>query len=483
MSTTTATLERQALIDGRWTDGAAGTMEVRSPYDGRLVGTTTRCDAADVDRAVAAAVAAQKAWARTSLVERVELFERAMTIAEERNEAIAQLITAEMGKTIREAREEMVQYATPHFRRAAQDALRHHGTTRPSTEEPTNRKRIMTTRRPLGVIGVIGPYNFPVDIPMIPVLYGIIAGNAVVWKPSEKAPLCCAMVVDVLLEAGLPAGVLSFVPGAGDVGAALVEHPDVAGIQFTGSTDVGKRIARAAELKRTLLELGGNGPQIVFADADLDAAVEAATMGCFYMAGQVCTAAERILVHRDRYDEFVERLAAKAAELRMGDPAEEATDMGPLVDDATLAKVRRHVEDARRAGATVIQPEAPGGLFYPPTVLRDVTPEMEIAREETFGPVAPVIPFETLEEAIAIANDSPYALNAAAFTADLDTAWAICDALDHGTVLINETTNYWDQMAPFGGAKQSGIGRELGGIQMLDTVTEPKTLVFNVGRG
>lgn len=480
--TATATRERKALIAGSWTDGSAGTMEVRSPYDDRLVGTTTRCDSGDVDRAVAAAVEAQRAWAAVSLVERVELFERAMAIAEERNEAIAQSITAEMGKTIAEAREEMVQFATPHFRRAGQDALRHHGTTRPSTEEPSNRKRILTTRRPLGVIGVIGPYNFPVDIPMIPVLYGIIAGNAVVWKPSEKAPLCCGMVVDILLEAGLPAGVVSFLPGGGDVGAALVSHPDVAGLQFTGSTEVGLRIAAAAGLKRTLLELGGNGPQMVFADADLDAAVDAATMGCFYMAGQVCTAAERILVHRDVHDEFVERLAARAAALRMGDPADEATEMGPLVDDATLAKVRRHVEDARAAGARIIQPEAPEGRFYPPTVLAGVTTEMEIARDETFGPVAPVIVFDTVEEAIAIANDSPYALNAAVFTVDLDTAWRVADALDHGTVMVNESTNYWDQLAPFGGAKQSGVGRELGGSMMLDTVTEPKTLVFNVGR-
>lgn len=474
-----ATKEQHALIGGSWVPGGAGTFEVRSPWDGSLVGVCAKCTAQDVDRAITAAKAAQPAWAATPLLERVELFDRAMTICEERSEAIARMITAEMGKTIRESREEMVEFATPHFRRAAEDALRYRGMVLPSTQERSTAKRILATRRPLGVIGVISPYNFPVDIAAITLTYSIIAGNTVVWKPSELTPLCCAMLAEVFEEAGLPAGVMNFVPGEGDVGAALVSHPDVAGLSFTGSTRVGEVIAASAGLKRLLLELGGNGPQIVLADADIERAVDAAVIGCFYMAGQVCTAAERILVHEDVHDAFVQRLVQRARQLKVGDPADEATDMGPLVNHHLREQVDAHIAQARAAGAEVIQAGDRDGLLYPPTILTGVTPDMVIAREETFGPVAPIITFRNLDEAIAIANDSPYALNAAAFTKDLIAAWRLAEELDHGTVLINETTNYWDQLAPFGGAKKSGIGRELS-TWMLDSVTEQKTIVFDL---
>lgn len=474
-----ATRSQDALIAGEWIPGGAGSFEVRSPWDGSLVGVSARCDAADVDRAVAAARRAQPGWAATPLLARVELFDRAMEIAEGRNEAIARMITAEMGKTIRESREEMVEFATPHFRRAAEDALRYRGMVLPSTQEHTTAKRILATRRPVGVVGVISPFNFPVDIAAITLTYSIVAGNAVVWKPSELTPLCCGLLAEVFHQAGLPAGVLNFVPGESDVGEALVAHPGVAAISFTGSTRVGEAITRNAGVKRLLLELGGNGPQIVLADADLDRAADAAVTGCFYMAGQVCTAAERILVHEDVHDAFVAKLIERARALRLGDPAEEDTDMGPLVNRAMLERVEGHVEAARRDGAEVVQVAESDGLLYPPTILTGVTPAMAIAREETFGPVAPVIPFRSTDEAIAIANDSPYALNAAAFTNDLRAAWRFAEELDHGTVLINETTNYWDQLAPFGGAKQSGLGRELS-TWMLDSVTECKTIVFDL---
>jgi acyl-CoA reductase-like NAD-dependent aldehyde dehydrogenase len=287
------------------------------------------------------------------------------------------------------------------------------------------------------------------------------------------------MLAELFEEAGFPPGVVNVVQGYGEVGAALVEHDDVDCIFFTGSTATGEDITRRAGLKRQLLELGGDGPQIVLADADVDAAVEGAVLGCFYLAGQVCTSAERILVHEDVHDEFVAKLKARTAELKVGDPTDEATDMGPLCNERTLAQVTAHVEDARANGAEVTQFGELDGMFYPPTILTGVTPDMTIARHETFGPVAPVIRISSTEEAIAIANSSDLGLNASVYTRDLAAAWRVGEALQHGTVNINESTNYWDQLAPFGGAKKSGVGRELS-QWFLDTFTEPKVINFDL---
>jgi succinate-semialdehyde dehydrogenase / glutarate-semialdehyde dehydrogenase len=473
-------LPTQALIGGEWVDGSGGTMESRSVWSGRVVAELTRCTAEDVDRAVRAARAAQPAWAGLSLVERVEVLRRLHVTLVEHAEAIAQMITLETGKTINETREEVLEYSAPAYQKAAEEALRHRGMTLPSTQERSNNKRLLLSHRPVGVVAVITPYNFPTDIASIAIAHAIASGNTVVWKPSEWAATSCAMVAELFRDAGVPDGVLNLVQGYGDTGAALVGHEGVDCVFFTGSTATGERIAQAAGLKRQLLELGGDGPQIVLADADVDAAVDGAVLGCFYLAGQVCTSAERILVHEAVHDEFVAKLKARAAELRVGDPTDEATEMGPLCNEATLARVVEHVEDARAGGAEVTQFGEPDGVFYPPTVLTGVTPEMLIARHETFGPVAPVIRIGSAEEAIAIANRSDLGLNASVYTRDLATAFRVGEALQHGTVNINESTNYWDQLAPFGGAGKSGVGRELS-QWFLDAFTEPKLLAIDLG--
>lgn len=476
----TSSLPTNALIDGEWLPGSAGTIEVRSPHSGAVHNEVTRCDASDVDRAVAAARAAQPAWAAMPLMERVDVLRSISELFKEHAEAIAQTITAEIGKTIIETREEVHEYAAPAYRRAAEEVLRHRGLSLPSTQERTRNKRLVLTHRPVGVVGVITPYNFPTDISSIALSHIIAAGNTAVWKPSEYAPTSCAMVAELFAEAGLPPGVVNVVQGLGDVGAAIVEHRDVDGIFFTGSTATGEKIAAKSGLKRMLLELGGDGPQIVLADADIDAAVEGAMVGCFYLAGQVCTSAERILVHESVHDQFVEKLKARAAELRIGDPTDEATDMGPLCNGDTLGRVVDHVENARSNGAEITQYGPEEGLYYPATILTGVTPDMEIARHETFGPVAPIMKFSSVEEAIAIANSSELGLNASLYTRDLAAAWRVGEALQHGAVNINETTNYWDQLAPFGGAKKSGVGRELS-QWFLDAFTEPKLLIFDLG--
>jgi succinate-semialdehyde dehydrogenase/glutarate-semialdehyde dehydrogenase len=270
------------------------------------------------------------------------------------------------------------------------------------------------------------------------------------------------------------------VQGKGEAGAALVEHAGVDGVFFTGSTATGRKIARACALRPHLLELGGDGPFIILADADIDAAVEGAMNGCFYYSGQVCTSAERLLVHADVYDEFLAKFRAKAAALRIGDPMDETTEMGPLCNPDTLARVGRHVEDARAKGATIEQFGPREGLYYPATILTDVTLDMEIMQEETFGPVAPIYKIASAEEAIEIAHMSGLGLIASLWTRDLATAWRVGEALPHGSVNVNETSNYWDQLAPFGGTGQSGVGRELS-QWFLETFTEKKLLVFDLG--
>ena len=347
----------------------------------------------------------------------------------------------------------------------------------PSTQGRTH-KRILVVQEPVGVVAAISPWNFPVDIAGIPIVYGLAYGCTTVWKPSELAPLCAELFVDVLHEAGFPPGTVNLVHGRGDVGAALTRHKDVASVVFTGSVSTGEKVARDAGLKNRILELGGNGPQIVLADANLEKAADAAVMGCFYLAGQVCTAAERVLVHSDVHDRFVELLIERTRALQIGDPLDEATDMGPMCNAVTLARTQRHIRDAVDQGAVVVHGGESKGMFHDPTILTGVTSAMAIAREETFGPVAPIMRFDSLDEAIAIGNETEFGLTAAVFTNNLNDAWKAAAELRHGTVHINETTNYWDQMAPFGGAKSSGSGRELAdGI--ADAVTETKQITFD----
>jgi succinate-semialdehyde dehydrogenase/glutarate-semialdehyde dehydrogenase len=389
------------------------------------------------------------------------------------------MISREVGKTIREAREEMEEFASDHFRRASEDVLRYAGKVLPSTQERTNDKRIVIIQEPIGVVAAVSPWNFPVDIAGIPIVYGLAIGCTVVWKPSEYAPLCAQMFVELLHDAGFPPGTVNLVQGRGETGAELVRHPKVGAVVFTGSVETGEVVAREAALKNRVLELGGNGPQIVLADADLDKAADAAVVGCFYLAGQCCTAAERILVHESVKDAFVDALLERTKKLQVGDPLADETDMGPLCTPAVLARTKAHIKDAVEKGAHVVYGGDHDGQLHEPTIVDGVTSDMRIAQEETFGPVAPIMAFSTLDEALEIANETEYGLTASVFTRSLHDAWRAAEELRHGTVHVNETTNYWDQLAPFGGAKKSGAGRELAGW-MLDALTETKQISFDL---
>ena len=468
-----------ALIGGRWADGSAGTFEVRNPHSGTVLYNVGRCDASDAEVAIAAARAAQPAWAALSVIERAQIMRKIHQIFLERAEPIAQMITAEIGKPITDAREEVFEYSVPSWGKSAEEILRHRGLSFPSTQERTNNKRLVMNHRPLGVVAVITPYNFPTDISSIALAHIAAARNTVIWKPSEYSAVSCAMMSDVFKEAGLPDGVINVVQGFGDVGAALVESKGVDGVFFTGSTKTGRTIAEKCALRPHLLELGGDGPFIILADADIDAAVDGAMNGCFYYSGQVCTSAERLLVHEDVYEEFLAKFRTKVRDLKIGNPAEEDTEMGPLCNPKTLERVRTHVEDARTKGAQIEQFGPNEGLYFPATILTDVTTDMLIAQEETFGPVAPIIKISSAQQAIEIAHQSGLGLIASLWTRDLATAWRVGEALPHGTVNINETSNYWDQLAPFGGTGQSGVGRELS-QWFLETFTERKLLVFDL---
>jgi len=470
-----------AFIAGEWVLGEGGAeIEVRAPYDNALVGTVTPASEAQVDAAVAAAKAAFPAWRKTPLSTRVELCRRAFDLCMERNEEIAEVIAREVGKTIREAREEMEEYTVDHFRRASEDVLRYAGSVPPSTQEANGTKRIMIVQEPIGVVAAVSPWNFPVDIAGIPLVYGLALGCTTVWKPSEYAPICANMFVQLLHDAGFPPGTVNLVHGRGEIGSQLVKHPDVGSVVFTGSVETGEKVARDAGLKNRVLELGGNGPQIVFPDADLDKAADAAITGCFYLAGQCCTAAERILVHSSVKDRFVDALAARTRDLKVGDPTLEETDMGPVRTPAVLARTKAHIADAVDKGARIVLGGGSDGQVHEPTILDGVTSDMRVAQEETFGPVAPIMSFDTPEEAIRIANETEFGLTAAVFTNDLRLAWQMAEALEHGTVHINETTNYWDQMAPFGGANKSGAGRELS-TYILDAMSETKQITWEIG--
>lgn len=464
------------FIGGTWVQGEGPVKEIVNPATGAVVSRVAYSSQAQVDAAVVAAKAAQVEWARLTIAERADIVARGIDVIAEEYELLSRWAVVEMGKTINEAREEMFDLTVGVGRATLEDARRFGGKTLPPYNGAHHDRRVMTVYEPIGVTGFIAPWNFPVDM-IVGCFASLAMGNTVVWKPSEWAPKAAELATEMLARV-LPEGVFNLVHGGPEVGDALVRHPDLGMVAFIGSTVVGERITRAAGVKRLLLELGGNGPLIVLDDADVDGAVEAAVTSCFYQSGQVCTSGERLLVHEAVHDEFVAKLVAAAEALRVGDPLDESTDMGPLSDERIMTKVVRHVDGAVAEGATLLTGGQRDGMFYPPTVLIDVKPGMEIADEETFGPVAPIIKVSSAEEALAIANDSPYGLSMAVWTSSLKTAFEMAEGLQAGQVSVNAGTNDWEINGPFGGYKQSGIGRELG-EDMMRSFTNAKTINFH----
>ena len=470
-------------IDGARRAGGAGSAAAVSPSSGETFATVAVASPVDVDDAVRAAAAAWPGWAGLSAFERAAWCEKFVAGIGARREELARTLTLDQGKPLAAEAFDEVDELAEYFRMAGQDAKRRAGALPASVSAA---RRILTLRVPLGVIGVVSPWNWPYTMGAEVFAPAIAAGNTVVWVPAPSTTACCALLAEVIADTGLPAGVFNFVPGPGPVaGDALVGHPGVAGVGFVGSVETGNRVAVRAAGKAQLLELGGNGPMVILEDADLELATAAALEAAYLCAGQSCTAGERFLVHAAVRAEFTDRVvAATKASLRLGDPFDPQTTMGPLNNEATAAKFDRHIADAVAGGARICcggrrAAGFPTHLYAEPTVLDGVTPGMAIEREETFGPVVPVVEVRSAAEALELTNASPFGLTAAVFTGDLERGLAFAEQARAGWVNINASTNLWESHLPFGGRAGSVSGRgRVGGAYPMDTFTEPKTVTF-----
>ena len=477
---------REQLIDGRWVAPASGrTSTITSPADGDAIGEVAAGDERDMDLAVAAARRAfhDGPWPRMPASERGRYLLRIAAILEGARDEVARLESANNGKPIRESSQIDVPLSVDCFEYFAGFATKIHGETLPVPGDVLS----YTVREPLGVVGAITPFNFPLLLATWKIAPALAAGNTVVIKPASDTPLTTLRLGEIAQEAGLPPGVLNVVIGGSSTGNHLVEHPDVDKITFTGSTEVGKQIASkaAGNLKRVSLELGGKAPNIVFADAPLDDAVAGALFGVFWTQGEICTAGSRLFVQRPIFDAFVERFVARAKALRVGDPLDPRTQVGPLVSAVHRERVLGYVRAGCDAGARLMTggdaPAEPGlarGQYVRPAVFVDVRPDMTIAREEIFGPVVSIMPFETPEEAVRLANDTRFGLTAGVWTRDVKLAHRMARAIRAGTVWIN-MFNVVTSEAPFGGFKESGWGRE-NGPHAIDAFTEVKHVYVNL---
>ncbi len=471
-----ATLFRQqALIGGVWRNAENGTtFDIYNPANAELVGHAPRCTAADVERAIEAAHAAFPAWRDLTAKARAQLLRRWFDLILQHRDDLATLMVNEQGKPLAEARGE-IDYAASFIEWFAEEARRVYGDVVPS---PWADRRMFTLRQPLGVAALITPWNFPAAMLTRKAGAALAAGCTVVAKPASQTPFTALALAELAQRAGLPPGVLNVVTGeAATIGKVLTSHPQVRKVSFTGSTAVGKQLLAqsAGTLKHVSLELGGNAPFIVFADADLDAAVAGALASKYRNSGQTCVCANRVFVQDKIFDAFAGKFAAAVTQLKVGEGFTPGVETGPLISAAALGKIEAHIADALAHGATLLtggHRHAIGGLFFQPTVLSQCTPDMQICRDETFGPVAPLIRFADEAEVIRMANDTEFGLAAYAYTRDLGRAWRLAEQLDYGMVGINAGLISTAEVA-FGGVKQSGLGRE-GGRSGIDEYLESK---------
>lgn len=473
-------LEPRAFVAGRWEEGVSR-FAVTNPATGERVAEVADLGAADIRRAIDAAYDAQKSWAARAAKDRCAILLAWQALMLDNADDLAAILTAEMGKPLAEAKGEIA-YGASFIQWFAEEGRRIYGDVIPGHQPD---KRILVLKQPVGVVGSITPWNFPNAMIARKVAPALAAGCSFVGRPAEKTPLS-ALAMAVLAErAGIPAGVLSIVPGldAPGMGLELCTNPKVRKLTFTGSTNVGRILMRqcAHDIKKLSLELGGNAPFLVFDDADLDAAVEGALIAKYRNSGQTCVCANRIYVQRGVMDAFAEKLAEATAALRVGDGVVPGVQIGPLIDAQGLAKVESHVADALAHGARVMtggRRSELGGTFYEPTVLADVAPGMKILTEETFGPVAPLIPFDSESEGISMANDTEFGLASYFYARDVSRIWRVAEALEYGMVGIN-TGLISTAEAPFGGIKSSGLGRE-GSKYGIEDYLETKYLCLAV---
>jgi succinate-semialdehyde dehydrogenase / glutarate-semialdehyde dehydrogenase len=453
---------QQCYIDGAWVDADDGAVtEVTNPADGSVIGTVPRMGSGETRRAIAAASRAWPAWRARTGKDRAVILRHWYELIMASQEDLAQLMTAEQGKPLAEARGE-VSYGAAFVEWFAEEAKRIYGDTIPQHQAD---KRIVVIKEPVGVVASITPWNFPIAMITRKCAPALAAGCTVVAKPAGLTPFCALALAELAERAGIPAGVFNVVTGsAAAIGGEMTANPIVRKLTFTGSTEIGKKLMQqcAGTVKKISLELGGNAPFIVFDDADLDAAVDGAIASKYRNTGQTCVCANRILVQNSVYDDFAARLGQAVHGLKVADGFTEGAQLGPLINIEAVEKVEAHIADATAKGARIVaggQRHALGGTFFAPTVLAEVTPEMMVSREETFGPLAPLYRFETDEEAIRLANDTEFGLASYFYSRDIGRIWRAAEALEYGIVGIN-TGIISTEVAPFGGMKESGIGRE-----------------------
>ncbi|WP_421200020.1 NAD-dependent succinate-semialdehyde dehydrogenase [Aeromonas enteropelogenes] len=477
-------IKSRAYIDGHWCDAASGrTFEVTNPASGAVITQVPDMNAEDTRRAIDAAKAAQPAWAALTAKERSNKLYAWFAAITAHTDELARIMTCEQGKPLAEAKGE-VAYGASFIQWFSEEGKRAYGRTIPGF---SGDRRLATIKQPVGVVAAITPWNFPIAMITRKAGPALAAGCTIVIKPAAETPLCALALAALAEEAGIPAGVINIITShqAAAVGDELCQNPVVRKLSFTGSTRIGKLLMRqcADTMKRVSLELGGNAPFIVFDDADLDAAVAGALASKYRNAGQTCVCANRILVQSSVYDAFTEKLTAAVKAFKVGDGMSEGTQIGPLINPAAASKVAELVNQARDAGARVLlggEAHPAGPLFYQPTILGEVKGDNPILQEEIFGPVAPLVRFDSEEQAIALANDTPYGLAAYFYGRDIARVWRVAERLEYGMVGINEGI-ISTELAPFGGIKESGLGRE-GAAEGLEEYLETKYLCFGAIR-
>ncbi len=470
----------ESYIDGKWV-ASPKRFDVTNPADGAVVARVADAGVAETKMAIAAAARAFPAWAALTAKARSVYLRKWFDLIMANQEELAHLMTAEQGKPLAESRGE-VAYGASFIEWFAEEGKRAYGQTIPTTAAT---KRFVTLKQPIGVCAAITPWNFPIAMITRKAGPALAAGCTIVIKPAAETPLCALALAALAEEAGIPAGVLNVVAGkaAADIGNELCANPVVKKLSFTGSTEIGKILYRqcAGTMKKLSLELGGNAPFIVFEDADLDAAVAGAIISKYRNAGQTCVCANRIFVQAAIYDRFAAKFTAAVEAMKVGSGTADGVVIGPLINQEAIDKVSRMVHDSVSDGARILtgaEHHDLGGLFYTPTVLADVTMAMAVAKDEVFGPVAPLIRFETEADAIRMANDTPYGLAAYFYARDVSRVWRVAEQLDYGMVAINEPI-LSTEVAPFGGVKESGLGRE-GGVEGMLDYLETKYLCLGV---
>ena len=468
-------LKDRAYINGGWVNADSGeTFAVCNPANGNVITQVAKCRTGETRLAIQAAKKAQEAWRKQPAKERAALLRQWFTLMMAHQEDLAQILTAEQGKPLAEARGEIA-YGANYIEWFSEEAKRIYGDTIP---EPSSDKRLICIKQPIGVVACITPWNFPNAMLTRKIAPALAAGCTVVCKPANATPLSALACAELADRAGIPAGVINILAGnTADIGAELTGNPTVRKLTFTGSTPVGKQLTAecAQTVKRTSMELGGNAPFIVFDDADIDAAVDGAIASKFRNAGQTCVCTNRLLIHSAVYDDFVEKLTAKVSQLTVGHGVDDGVVIGPLINEQAADDVVSFIDDAKSKGAQVVlggKRSSLGPCFVEPTILSQVNSDMRVFTEEIFGPIAPVFKFDTEQEAIAIANDTELGLACYFYSRDIGRIWRVAEALEYGIVGINEGI-VSNEMAPFGGIKESGQGRE-GSKYGLDDYLEIK---------